>query len=174
MMYGGYLYHETITTPWVWNTGVPYGTIIRSHVMYKPVTIIVTIIILMNGCKSNKKLAVDEAVDEWFRYPPNQGMYEKVNIDYYVVKDVEEFTRIENELIMCPFFVLDNETSKIIYVRALSYVNNDDNYEFYRFEDNILISNIALTKQTKMKRFILALEYTGEIGEVYVTCGAAQ
>jgi hypothetical protein len=47
-------------------------------------------------------------VDEWFRYPPNQGMYEKVNIDYYVVKDVEEFTR------------------------------------------------------------------TGEIGEVYVTCGAAQ
>jgi hypothetical protein len=130
----------------------------------------IIILITMSGCSRNKKTVVDE----WFNYPPNVEKYEKVDINYYVVKDGEEFTKIEKELIMNPFFVSSNKTSKIIYVRALSYVNNDDNYKFYKFENNILVSNIALTKQTKMKRFILALEYTAEIGEVYVTCSAAQ
>jgi hypothetical protein len=124
----------------------------------------------MDGCKVNRKIIVDD----WFNYPPNIEKYEKVGINYYVVKDSKEFTKIEKELIKCPFFILSNESSRVIYVRTLSYVNNDNNYEFYKYENNLLVSNIALTKQTKMKRFILALDYTNEIEVLYVTYGAIQ
>lgn len=78
-------------------------------------------------------------IDDWYRYPVNADKYEEINIDYYVVKNDSEFNMAIEKLINNQFFIVQHKTSKKIYVRALSYVSNGENYAFLQFENNIWV-----------------------------------